>query len=187
LRSSAEQGKAGTGCIFVTAAKREVRMEQKTSKNANQTAVCSSPIDLSELLRICEDEDIIYAVLQAFMEDALVIFQNLDQAIQARDCSQIAMYSHRMKGSSCNIGAVALSEISLRMELRAKEGNLESMDQDYVELKRLYELLRTFVSNENWLGELRKEAGEAQYDGVVHRERTNGRFIQTVHDGIYSG
>jgi len=135
-------------------------MEQKTSENTEQVCVCSSPIVLSELLRICEDEDIIYAVLNAFMEDVPVIFQNLDQAIQAKDCSQIAMYSHRMKGSARNIGAMELSAISLKMELQAKESKLESIDQDYVELKRLYELLRIFVSNEHWLSELRKEAGE---------------------------
>jgi HPt (histidine-containing phosphotransfer) domain-containing protein len=81
--------------------------------------------------------------------------------MQAKDCSQIALYTHRMKGSSRNIGAMSLAELSLKMELRAKEGNAESMDQDYIELKRLYEQLRTFVSNENWLGELRRESGEA--------------------------
>jgi HPt (histidine-containing phosphotransfer) domain-containing protein len=136
-------------------------MEQEMSKNENQAAVCPPPIDLSELIRICEDDDIIHAVLQAFLEDAPTIFRNLDQAMQTKDVSQIALYAHRMKGSSRNLGALALSEISLKMELRAKEGRLESMDQDYVELKRLYDLLRNFVSNENWLDALRKEAGKA--------------------------
>jgi HPt (histidine-containing phosphotransfer) domain-containing protein len=136
-------------------------MEQKTSKNANHTAVCSSPIDLSELVRICEDDDIIDAVLEAFMGDAPTIFRNLDQAMQTKDCSQIALYTHRMKGSSRNIGAMALSEISLKMELRAKESKLEYMEEDYVELKRLFALLKAFVSNDNWLVELRKEAGGA--------------------------
>jgi HPt (histidine-containing phosphotransfer) domain-containing protein len=139
---------------------REIGMEQKSYKNAQQTAVCSSPIVLSELLRICEEDDIVYAVLQAFLDDIPTIFSRLDDAMQKQDCSAIALYTHRMKGSSRNIGAMALSAIALKMELRAKEKNLEFMDADYVELKRLCELLKAFVSNENWLSELRKEAGE---------------------------
>jgi HPt (histidine-containing phosphotransfer) domain-containing protein len=140
----------------------ETEMEQKVSKNrSNLTAVCSSPIVLSELLRICEEDDIIYAVLQAFLEDAPEIFQKLDQAMQAKDCAQIAFYTHRMKSSSHNVGAMDLSAMSLKMELKAKEHSLDSMEQDYLELKQFYELLKSFVSNDNWLGELKKEAGQA--------------------------
>jgi HPt (histidine-containing phosphotransfer) domain-containing protein len=133
-------------------------MDQKPSQNVNQTGVCSSPIVLSELMRICEEEDIVYAVLEAFMEDAPTIFQNLDRAMQTKDCSRIAMYAHRMKGSARNIGAMSLSETALKMELKAKESNMESLDADYTELKRLHEQLRVFVSNKNWLNELRNGA-----------------------------
>jgi HPt (histidine-containing phosphotransfer) domain-containing protein len=136
-------------------------MDPKTSKNVNQPVVCSSPIVLSELMWICEQDDIVDAVMQAFLADAPTVFCSLDQAIGTKDCSQIVLYTHRMKGSSCNIGAMALAEISLKMELKAKESDLESMTEDYAELKRLYGLLKSFVSNENWLGELKKEAGQA--------------------------
>jgi HPt (histidine-containing phosphotransfer) domain-containing protein len=135
-------------------------MEQKMPKDSNQTAMCSPHIVLSELLRICEEEDIIYAVLNAFMEDAPTIFQNLDQALVTKDCSQIALYTHRMKGSARNIGAMELSAMALKMELKAKENKLESMTEDYAELKRLYGLLKAFVSTENWLSELRRANGE---------------------------
>jgi HPt (histidine-containing phosphotransfer) domain-containing protein len=135
-------------------------MELRTPKNTNQAVVCPSPILLSELIKICGDDDVIFAVLQAFLEDVPEIFRCLDQAMQTKDCSQIALYSHRMKSSSRNIGAMDLSAVSLKMELQAKENNLKSMAEDYAEMKRLYDQLRIFVSNNNWLDELKKDAGQ---------------------------
>jgi two-component system, sensor histidine kinase and response regulator len=139
-------------------------MEQNSGTSAEQTAVSSKPVVWSELIRICGEEDVIQAVLQAFLEDAPNVFCCLDEAMQKKDCSQIALYAHRMKGSSRNIGAMDLSAAALKMEIRAKEKNMESMNEDYAELKRLYALLKTFVSNENWLDQLRNEAVETRHD-----------------------
>lgn len=124
----------------------------------------TKPVVWSEAIKVCGDEDVFCEVVKAFMEDAPNIFRHLEQAIQTKEQTNIVLYVHRLKGSARNIGAIHLSETALRMEMRAKEKNLEFIEEDYAELKRLYERLKNFISNENWLDRLRNESAVTHHD-----------------------
>ncbi len=102
--------------------------------------------DRSILLdRIGGNEEIFNEIIKAFLKDAPRQISALREALTRQDAEVIQRQAHTLNGASGNIGAPALQQVSYRMEISGKEGDLEQaksqLEQIDVEFERLREIL----------------------------------------------
>lgn len=82
--------------------------------------------DLEQLKEIMEDE---FEVLTSlFIEDSSQLLSDIKQAYQAQDNEALRISAHTLKGSSANMCAVSISDISKEIEDKAKVGDLQGID-----------------------------------------------------------
>ncbi|MCP4718845.1 MAG: response regulator, partial [Desulfobacteraceae bacterium] len=87
-------------------------------------AVCFNKAELFE--RFGNDEELIREVLDAFLQEALELIENMKPAINQKDAQLLRSYAHALKGSSANVNADILKEIALSMEQAANQDDLAS-------------------------------------------------------------
>ena len=85
-------------------------------------AVCFNKAELFE--RFGNDEELIREVLDAFLQEALELIENMKPAINQKDAQLLRSYAHALKGSSANVNADILKEIALSMEQAANQDDL---------------------------------------------------------------
>ena len=74
--------------------------------------------------RVGGDEDLCREVLEVFVEDLPEQIEALRKALASEDLEQTARHGHTLKGASANVGAEALCQLSLEIELAGKEADL---------------------------------------------------------------
>ena len=78
---------------------------------------------LTELQALLEDD--FSGLIAIFIPDAQHRLERLQAAIKAQDVNTARMSAHSLKGSSGNMGCVALGHLSDQMEAHAKAGRLD--------------------------------------------------------------
>ena len=69
------------------------------------------------------EPDVLTEVLKVFLEEVPKKIRALQAAVDAGDAAQAARLAHSLKGSSGNIGARSLLEVSRRIDDLAKSGD----------------------------------------------------------------
>ena len=69
----------------------------------------------------------------------------LRKALEGRDAEQVTRTSHRIKGASRLVGAVALADVCERIELAGRQGNWESITGERAALEREFERLNAWL------------------------------------------
>ena len=94
------------------------------------------------------EPDVLGAILQLFLDEVPKKIDSVRVAMAAGDASQVQRTAHSLKGSSGNIGALAMYDVCRQLDDRAKSGNLvllqplvESLAAEYrkveAEIRRL--------------------------------------------------
>lgn len=104
-------------------------------------------IDLKDALeRVQDDKELLAELFDIYQEDFVAKRAALGVAISAGDIPKIKEVAHSMKGSSGNISAKSLYAACLKLEMLAKEGKTDGMQQLLTEIDGYYERIKIFAA-----------------------------------------
>ena len=105
-------------------------------------------IDLKDVLeRVQDDKELLNELFDIYQEDFVVKRQALGDAIAAKDIVKIKEVAHSMKGSSGNISAKPLYAACLKLEMLAKEGKTDGMQEVVETIDGYFERIKVFAAN----------------------------------------
>ncbi|MDY6941017.1 MAG: CHASE2 domain-containing protein [Cyanobacteriota bacterium] len=106
----------------------------------------SPPVDLDRLHGITDgDREFQQELLETFAEDALTCITNIREALQAADATALACVAHQIKGASSTAAILTMPEIAKRIEIQAKENQLEGVEELIVELETILDRVKVFT------------------------------------------
>lgn len=89
-----------------------------------KTHIDTATIDmLQEIL-----EDGFPGLLDTYIDDSSAKIRSLKGALSDADADLVRRNAHSLKGSSSNLGANPMAELCLRVEQRARDENLDGLD-----------------------------------------------------------
>ncbi|MFA0823230.1 MAG: PAS domain S-box protein [Methanomethylovorans sp.] len=98
--------------------------------------------DKEEFLeRVMNDEKIGSKIIRIFLEDTPKQINALRESIERGEVDKVSWYAHKIKGSSSNMGGIALSSVAAEMEIAGNEGKIEKITALMPEVEKQYELL----------------------------------------------
>jgi HPt (histidine-containing phosphotransfer) domain-containing protein len=104
-------------------------------------------IDLNDVLeRVQQDKELLNELFDIYQEDFVAKRKALGEAIAANDIGKIKEIAHSMKGSSGNISAKPLHAACLKLEMLAKEGKTDGMQQVAEEIDGYFEKVKVFAA-----------------------------------------
>ena len=107
-------------------------------------------LDVDEFMnRVQDDKDLLFELLDIFVEDFQKKRQELKEAVKKDDSETIEHVAHFLKGSCGNISAKPLRVIFAKLEENGARGYLEGLEQDLEDIDQKYEELVVHI------GELR--------------------------------
>lgn len=78
-----------------------------------------------EELKQISGEDFINELIDAFLDDAPDMIQNMRTALATKDVESFRRNAHSLKSNANTFGATELASLAKELELMAKENNLE--------------------------------------------------------------
>jgi HPt (histidine-containing phosphotransfer) domain-containing protein len=103
-------------------------------------------IDLKDVLdRVQQDKELLNELFDIYQEDFVIKRKALGEAIAANDIPKIKEIAHSMKGSSGNISAKPLHAACLKLEMLAKEGKTDGMQEVATAIDGYFERVKVFV------------------------------------------
>ena len=78
-----------------------------------------------EELKQMSGEDFINELIDAFLDDAPDMLNNMKTALEAKDVESFRRNAHSLKSNANTFGATELGELAKELEFMAKENNLE--------------------------------------------------------------
>jgi len=73
--------------------------------------------------RMMNNHDLVATVIDTFIEDAYALNREINDIIKTDDDDALLKMLHRIKGSTANVGGIALSELAKRLEHAGKKGD----------------------------------------------------------------
>ena len=106
--------------------------------------------DQAQLMeRIDGDVEFLGECIEIFDEDATPLFENIREAVAARDAAALVSQAHTLKGMLSNFCAAAAERAAKDLEMRGRENRLQDCDAAVTtlddELRRLRADLQTFL------------------------------------------
>jgi HPt (histidine-containing phosphotransfer) domain-containing protein len=83
-------------------------------------------------------EDFINELIDAFLDDAPNMIENMQSALAAKDVESFRRNAHSMKSNANTFGAIELGTLAKELEMMGKENNLEVGNRLQI-LKEAYE------------------------------------------------
>jgi len=104
-------------------------------------------IDLKDVLeRVQQDKELLNELFDIYQEDFVIKRKALGEAIAGNDIPKIKEIAHSMKGSSGNISAKPLHAACLKLEMLAKEGKTDGMQEVAVAIDGYFERVKVFAA-----------------------------------------
>lgn len=104
-------------------------------------------IDLKDVLeRVQDDKELLAELFDIYQEDFLVKRKALGDAIASKDIAKIKEIAHSMKGSSGNISAKPLHAACLQLEVLAREGKTDGMQEVASSIDGYFERVKVFAA-----------------------------------------
>ena len=82
------------------------------------------PATFNELKQM-SGEDFINELIDAFLEDAPNMIQNMENALAVKDIESFRRNAHSLKSNANTFGAIELAALAKELEIMARENNLE--------------------------------------------------------------
>jgi HPt (histidine-containing phosphotransfer) domain-containing protein len=124
----------------------------------NEETRCA--IDWEMVVGICDDEELIGQIVVIFLDDGRDTFEKLSESIREDNITDIASYSHKLKGASANVGARYLSEISRRLEEAARGEKAEDIPSIFAELEPEFHRVMSFLKRADWIEQAKHSCGQ---------------------------
>jgi len=107
-------------------------------------------LDLEGLLkRTMDDKDITKEILLCYIEESSTMINTLNNFIKLQDYKKIEEYAHELKGSSISVGAILITEISIRIQNAAKNKDIATVSRTMKDLNKAHnKTLKTINSSE---------------------------------------
>lgn len=104
------------------------------------------PINLDRLAEVSRGKRALQRrLLEAFAKTAAADTEAIASAIQSHDCVKVDRISHRLKGSSANVGAQGMSALAEHLGLLARENRLSEADSPLSSLQAQLQSVREFI------------------------------------------
>jgi two-component system alkaline phosphatase synthesis response regulator PhoP len=91
-------------------------------------------------------DDFLAEVLPLFNQEANEMIKSLKRAVEANDMEAIGLISHNLKGSSGNLGASRLVQLSFEMETDAHQGVADNMSTKFAEIQTEVARIRDYTN-----------------------------------------
>jgi two-component system sensor histidine kinase/response regulator len=105
-------------------------------------------IDLATTLeRLDGDRDLFEELVQLFKSECPRVIDEMRSAIAQHDSKSLEHTAHGLKGSSAQVGALAVSQVAMEIEKLARSGNIESSREHFQILQS--EIERVFFELES--------------------------------------
>lgn len=99
-------------------------------------------LDQSRLLEeFGADPEILAELRNLFLEHAPPLLGQMREAWRAGDAEALARAAHSLKGASSTYGALRMSEVCRSLELAARQGRLEGLEEGLERLERELDLV----------------------------------------------
>jgi len=85
-------------------------------------------------------------LIEIFINDTEMLIENILDSIKGQDLEKLGMYSHRLKSSSANVGAIELSRISKIIEEHCRSNDRVDYMKIYTKLKEEYNNVKINLS-----------------------------------------
>lgn len=95
--------------------------------------------------RLMGDEDLAKEILGGFLEDVPRKVTALKEALDKSDAPSVQLQAHTLKGTSANIGAVALQEVANQIEIAGETGDLVKAGSLVSKLDEQLEILNKLI------------------------------------------
>ncbi len=92
--------------------------------------------------RLMGDEELANEILGEFLEDVPRKFTALKEALDNGDAPLVQLHAHTLKGTSANVGAVALQEMAHHIEVAGKAGDIAKASSLAAQLDKQFEVLK---------------------------------------------
>nr|WP_255497163.1 response regulator [Aquitalea sp. LB_tupeE] len=87
-------------------------------------------LDYQKTLENCDgDQEFLLTLLQTFVRDAQLRLEKLQQAISQQRMTDIAMFSHALRGAALSIGATPFAALCYRIESAAQQQSAAELEQ----------------------------------------------------------
>ena len=100
---------------------------------------------IEELKMLMEDDFPI--LIETFITDSDERVESLKSAIETQDANAVREIAHGFKGSSSNLGAVRLSEVSFELESMGRDSCLDNASLKYNDLLSAYSEVREYFNS----------------------------------------
>ena len=95
--------------------------------------------------RMGGDRELLEEVARLFEEEAVKMLDALRQALAAQDVPLLLRLAHTIKGSSANIGAIAVTHAAEEIENQLRSGSLKGLSGSIERLANELDRLRTEI------------------------------------------
>ncbi len=107
---------------------------------------CAPPLDRPQLLERCMGNDgLAQKVLERFREGFQAEVDELIRAAYDADQQTVALVAHRLKGSAASVAAEGIRAVAERIELEARQHDLERIPDRIEELQGQWSRLEEFI------------------------------------------
>ena len=118
---------------------------------STETTSIESILNLSEaMVNLDGDAELLQEIMEIFLETAGEQLQSIQNGIEAGDVKAVAVQAHGMKGGASNFCAKKFVRSALRLEIKAKEENLDGAQELLDGMKSAFEELREVAVVINW-------------------------------------
>ena len=90
-----------------------------------------------------DNDEFLRDITSIFLEDTPLRITELEQSFASADMPTFVRAAHTIKGSSSNLGALALRAVAERLEYQSRKTGFDGLTADIAELKTEYATLQT--------------------------------------------
>jgi PAS domain S-box-containing protein len=116
------------------------------SQSASSAPLDEAPIDLDRLHEISRgDQEFELELLETFMEDAVVYFEDIKHYIEIQDWVELSRRAHQLKGGSATVAVLSMPNIARQIESQANQQCPEGLEELVAELEMIFTRLHRFI------------------------------------------
>ena len=112
-----------------------ILLKQSTTPMPDIPVIDLQAIENLRALNPGDEDEFLREIVQIFLTDTPQRITELEQSLTARDVPKFARAAHSVKGSSANLGAMALRSVAEKLEHHSRQAGLDGAPPLLIELK----------------------------------------------------
>ncbi|AQQ08338.1 Hpt domain protein [Sedimentisphaera cyanobacteriorum] len=115
----------------------------------------SSLVSLDSLSEFCASPEVVEELVDVFVEDGKYCLDKIEEGLAGKDCGQVCLYAHRIKGSARYIAADKLAQAALNLENASKQTPCTDLSGFFNELKKAFSNVVDYFDNSDWKSQIK--------------------------------